>query len=130
MPIAQAFSECKVDGYAAVFLENGSLFSAVKISDGKFQGFYDTWEECYKFAMRKARELPETMDLVATGRRVKGGRQETTAEVFFVWKFDDGGFWKARSSSTGMLTARTPEVSHLPRKGDLRVRKNGARFED
>jgi hypothetical protein len=124
-----ALSECKVDARAAVFLENGPLYKSGPISDGKFQSFESTWEDCYKFAMGKAESLPRTLDLVVSGRRIQDGQQNATGYVYFVWTFDDGSIWKLKRASTGMLTAATAQVIKAPQTGDVRLLEDGTRFE-
>lgn len=119
---AHAASKCKVDSYASVFLENGRIYTDITITDGKFVSDANSWEECYEFAIMKAKALPKTLHLVATQR--SGSRQETEALVYFKWEFSS-----VFINPTGKLTSFTNEFVKKPVKGDLRLKEDGSRFE-
>ena len=121
---ALSAEECEVKGYAAVFLANGSLFRNIGVSDGKFLTRTQSWEDCYKYALRKSKEFPSVIELVVRGPAVKSGSAETPGYIFFRWRFDDG----IVSDSSGEVTSWTDHFEKSPAKGNLKYLENGEIF--
>lgn len=119
-----ASEKCTLKGYATVFLENGSIFNDVRITDvGKITR-ERTWQDCYKQAITLAKEYPATISLTISGRRVQGGSADTSGYIFISWAFDDMWF-----DTTGKVTKYTDENESYPLDEDLRYKSNGTLFK-
>lgn len=120
-----AAEKCTVQAYAAIFLKSGRIEKNIKLADGLFVIRAKNWNACYNYAVKLANKSPGTMDLIVTSWRVKGGRQETTAHVYFDWSYNDGIFWDTK----GKITKQTDNYEPLPDIGDLRYFPDGSFFE-
>lgn len=122
---ASAAERCEVQAYASIFLTNGRVYTDAKITDGRSVTRQKSWQDCYKYALKEAKESLETLPLVASGWRVSGGEQNTTGYVYYKWTFDDGIF----SDTNGKVTKHTDKFETYPADGDLRYFSDGTLFE-
>lgn len=120
-----ASEKCKIQGHASIFLENGSIYRNIKIPNQRFITRTNSWEDCYAFALKKAKSFRSTIVLNVSGWRVLGESADTLAYISYDWTFNDGYVF----DTSGKITKYTDKFESSPIDGDLRYFSDGTIFE-
>lgn len=120
---AFAAEKCTVQGYTSIILDNGYVLRDVLISDLKFVTRTKSMNDCYSYALNKAKENPATILLTVSQGDLA---IDTQSYIYFEWTYNDSSI--PFLDSAGKLTQYTDKFESSPTDGDLRYFSDGRVF--
>ena len=120
-----AGNKCVVEAEISIFNYDDTLYETGPLEGIKYMDSFDSWEDCYEFAIEKAHGLRTKLPLTVSGFLVEGGSAKTDGLISVKWKFNDSYLF----DSKGKVTKFTDEFLSDPLKGDARYREDGSLFE-
>lgn len=124
---ALSAERCNITAHGSIFQTNGKVFKNVDIVDQKSTTRENSWQDCYKKAIKLAERNFSIITVELTGSSVEGGSAKTNMYVYLKWKYDDSSI--PFMDTNGKVSKYTSKYETYPGPGDLRYFYDGRLFE-
>ena len=104
-----------------------SSLCEIKGVDQKSTTRENSWQDCYKKAIKLAERNFSIITVELTGSSVEGGSAKTNMYVYLKWKYDDSSI--PFMDTNGKVSKYTSKYETYPGPGDLRYFYDGRLFE-